>query len=159
MEPAGLALGIVALAGTFNNAIDCFEYIRLGRAFSTNFQTILLKLDNARLRISRRGESVGLDSDFSNTHNIKLATGPPGDVAAAERELSQIMNIFANAEGISIKYKNLSGEVEWNLAVVDSATNMEPVGQLLHERMRSLSIKRHGKKYNGHSTKRSTSRG
>ncbi|KAI4949551.1 hypothetical protein J4E91_005290 [Alternaria rosae] len=138
MEPAGLALGILALTGTFNNAIDCFEYIRLGRAFGTNFQTSLLKLDNARLRLSRWGESVGLD----NAHNIRLATGPPGDVAAAERVLSQIMDLFANAEGISIKYKNRSGEVEWNLAIIDSATDMEPVGQLLHERMRSLFIKR-----------------
>ena len=142
MEPAGLALGIVALAGTFNNAIDCFEYIRLGRAFGTNFQTSLLKLDNARLRLSRWGESVGLNNDFSNAHNVRLATGPPEDVATAERVLSQITGLFANAEGISTKYKNRSGEVEWNIATLDSATDMEPVGQLLHEKMRSLSIKR-----------------
>lgn len=67
MEAGSLAIGIVALAGLFNNALDCFEYIQLGRCFSTNFQTGLLKLGNARLRLSRWGESVGLTSELQNT--------------------------------------------------------------------------------------------
>ncbi|CAG5140179.1 uncharacterized protein ALTATR162_LOCUS652 [Alternaria atra] len=142
MEGAGLAVGIAALAGLFNNAVDCFEYVRLGRAFGTNFQTSLLKLDNARLRLSRWGESVGLDGDFGNAHAIKLATGPPEDVAAAERVLSQIMNLFANAEGISKKYRSRTGEADWNLAILDVATDMEPLGQSLHEKMRTMSVKR-----------------
>jgi hypothetical protein len=142
MEGAGLAVGIVALAGLFNNAIDCFEYVRLGRAFGTNFQTSLLKLDNARLRLSRWGESVGLDGDFSNAHAIKLAIGPPEDLTAAERVLSQIMDLFANAEGISKKYRSRTGEADWNLVVLDATTDMEPLGQSLHEKMRTMSIKR-----------------
>jgi hypothetical protein len=53
MEPVGLTVGVIALAGLFNNAVDSFEYIQLRRNFGEDFQTSLLKLDNARLRLSR----------------------------------------------------------------------------------------------------------
>lgn len=52
-EAAGLAASVIALAGLFNNTVECFEFIQLGRNFGKNFQTSQLKLDNARLRLSR----------------------------------------------------------------------------------------------------------
>jgi hypothetical protein len=33
MEVGGLTVGVLALAGLFNNAVDCFEYVQLGRNF------------------------------------------------------------------------------------------------------------------------------
>jgi hypothetical protein len=30
-ELAGLAVGLLALVGLFNNAVDCFSYIQAGR--------------------------------------------------------------------------------------------------------------------------------
>lgn len=57
MEPTSLATGIVALAGLFNNAIDCFEYVQLGRNFGKNFQTSLLKLDSASFAAIAMGRS------------------------------------------------------------------------------------------------------
>ena len=56
MDPASLATGVLALAGLFNNAVECFEFIQLGRNFGGDFQTSLLKLDDVRLRLSRWGE-------------------------------------------------------------------------------------------------------
>ena len=142
MEGAGLAVGVIALGSTFNNAVDCFEYVRLGRAFGTNFQTSLLKLENERLRVSRWGKSVGLSGDFSNADNVRLATGPPDEVAMATRVLTQIVGLFADAEDISNKYNNNAGGVDWNDELLDPATDMEAVGQSLHAKMRALSIKR-----------------
>lgn len=52
MEPTGLAVGILAIAGLFNNAIDCFEYVQINRSFGQGYQTGLLKLDGVRLRLS-----------------------------------------------------------------------------------------------------------
>jgi len=60
MEAAGLTVGVVALAGLFNNAVDCFDYVQAGRSFGKNSQICLTKLSNAQLRVSRWGESVGL---------------------------------------------------------------------------------------------------
>ena len=51
-EVAGLALSVVTLVGLFNNTVDCFKYVQLGRGLGKSFQTSQLKLDNARLRLS-----------------------------------------------------------------------------------------------------------
>lgn len=94
MEAGGLAVGVVALAGLFNNAVDCFEYVQLGRSFCTNFQTSLLKLDNARLRLSRWGQSVGLSGDVKNARSLQTVALPTEDVAKAEKVLGQILDLF-----------------------------------------------------------------
>ena len=74
MEAASFAVGLIALAGLFNNAVDCFEYVQLGRRFGADFQTSLLKLDNARLRLSRWGQAVGLSGDLGNVQSLPEAT-------------------------------------------------------------------------------------
>jgi len=49
-EAVGLAFGVL---GAFTDAIRCFEYIQLARNFDQDYQTAILKLDVARLRLSR----------------------------------------------------------------------------------------------------------
>ena len=60
MEPVGLGIGIAGLAGAFTACVDCFEYIQLGRQFGHDYGKCLLKLDVAKLRISRWGVAMGL---------------------------------------------------------------------------------------------------
>jgi hypothetical protein len=98
MEPAGLAVGVIALAGLFNNAVDCFEYVQLGRNFSGSFQTNIIKLDNARLRLSRWGQSIGLGGDLEEVQSLDSATLSPEDTARAEALIGQIQELFAKAE-------------------------------------------------------------
>ena len=90
MEPIGLTVGIVGLVSVFNNAVDCFEYVQLGRSFGTNFQTSLLKLDNARLRLSRWGQAVGLSGDVANVQSLQSTNLAEEDISKAERLLGQI---------------------------------------------------------------------
>ncbi|KAF2735602.1 hypothetical protein EJ04DRAFT_511698, partial [Polyplosphaeria fusca] len=73
MEAGGFAIGLVALAGLFNNAVDCFEYVQLGRSFGTDYQTSLLKLDNTRLRLSRWGQAVGLSGNLEYAQSLQEA--------------------------------------------------------------------------------------
>jgi hypothetical protein len=75
-EAAGLVVGVVALAGLFNNTVECFEFVQLGRAFWKDFQTSQLKLDSARLRLSRRVRNkqyrlVGLIDWIRNRQELK----------------------------------------------------------------------------------------
>lgn len=142
MEPAGLAVGVVALAGLFNNAVDCFEYVQLGRSFGTNFQTSLLKLDNARLRLSRWGAAVGLSGDLGDARSLQGATVNKEDISIAERTLGQILKLFADAEGISAKYKRFARPDDSTLGALEVHADMDAVGQSLHEKMRKLCIKR-----------------
>ena len=69
-EAAGLVVGVVALAGLFNNTVECFEFVQLGRTFEKDFQTSQLKLDSARLRLSRWGKSLDLDEDIRNSKDV-----------------------------------------------------------------------------------------
>ena len=44
-ELFGIVAGTLSVAGLFNNAVDCFEYIQLGRNFGTDYQTCRIRLD------------------------------------------------------------------------------------------------------------------
>lgn len=59
MEPAGLVVGIAGLAGTITSCVECFDYIQLGRNFGADYGKCLLRLDAAKLRMSRWGDSLG----------------------------------------------------------------------------------------------------
>ncbi|MCJ1227993.1 hypothetical protein MMC12_004652 [Toensbergia leucococca] len=141
MEPVGLTVGIVALAGLFNNAVDCFEYVQLGRNFGTNFQTSLLKLDNARLRLSRWGQSVGLSGGLEDVQSLQQIFGST-DIDKADGILGQVLELFADAEGVSTKIKGSMKPNDMSLLVYDKQNDLGPVTAFLHDKMRDLSIKR-----------------
>lgn len=145
MEPAGLTVGVFALAGLFNNAVDCFEYVQLGRNLGKDFQTSLLKLDNARLRLSRWGEAVRLSSEVAEVQSLESTALPAEYVPAAERLLGQILELFADAEGVSAKFKSRAVVGDSSLMILDTQTDLDPVHRTLHEKMRDLSIRRQNK--------------
>ncbi|OAK94517.1 hypothetical protein IQ06DRAFT_298529 [Phaeosphaeriaceae sp. SRC1lsM3a] len=142
MEAAGLAVGVVALAGLFNNAVGCFEYVQLGHNFGTNFQTSLLKLDNARLRLSRWGQAVGLSGDLEGAQSLQEATVRKEDIDNAERILGQLLDLFVEAERLSAKYKASVKPDNSALTILDVQADMDDLGRSLHDKMRNLGIKR-----------------
>ena len=99
-EAAGLAVGVVALAGLFNNTVECFHYVQLGRAFEKDFKTAQLKLDACELRLSRWGAPLGLHRNLQATEITTETFGTEADVAHAGDLLSQIVELFAEAEGL-----------------------------------------------------------
>lgn len=145
MEPVGLAVGVVGLAGLFNNAVDCFEYVQLGRNFGTNFQTSLLKLDHARIRLSRWGEAVGLSGDLKDTQSLQAVAVKQEDKSKAEAVLGQILKLFKDAEKSSANYKSSKSADDPDVAALEVRAHMDSTGQSLHEKMRKLCIKRQNK--------------
>jgi Prion-inhibition and propagation/SesB domain on fungal death-pathway protein len=139
---AGLGVGVIALAGLFNNAVECFEFIQLGHSFGKNFQTSQLKLDNARLRLSRWGDSLGLNGDISDTKALQERFGSTQNVSQAEALLGQILELFAEAEGVSTKYKDRTATDDSGLAVYNPQTDFVPAMAALHHKMRQLSVER-----------------
>ena len=142
MEPASLAVGVLAIAGLFNNAVDCFEYVQIGRNFGQGYQTGLLKLDSARFRLSRWGQAVGISDELKDIQSLPPALKSAQDVEKAEQILGQILELFADAEGISAKFKIRGGRSEQELLVHDNQMDLEPAALNLHSTMRDLSIKR-----------------
>jgi hypothetical protein len=142
-EAAGLVVGVVALAGVFNNTVECFEFVQLGRAFGKDFQTSQLKLDNARLRLSRWGKSLSLDDDgVRDAVSLRGRFGSEANVKYAETLLGQIVELFAEAEGISHKYRSLAEPQDGSPVVYDPQTDLDPAMAKLHWKMRQLAIER-----------------
>jgi Skp family chaperone for outer membrane proteins len=141
-EAAGLVVGVVALAGLFNNTVECFEFVQLGRTFGKSFQTSQLKLDNARLRLSRWGKFLDLDDDVRDAVSLQGRFGSAANVKYAEALLGQIVELFAEAEGVSNKYEGRTEPQDSSLVVYDPQTDLDPAMAKLHEKMRQLAIER-----------------
>jgi hypothetical protein len=141
-EAAGLAIGVIALAGLFNNTVECFEFIQLGRSFGKDYQTSQLKLDTARLRLSRWGKSLHLDEDIRNTTSLQGLFHSRLNIEHAEDLLRRITELFADAEGVSNKYKNQAAPQDNSLVVCIPQKDLDPPIATLHEKMRQLSVKR-----------------
>jgi hypothetical protein len=141
-ETAGLIVGVVALAGLFNTTVECFEFVQLGRNFGKDFQTSQLKLDSARLRLSRWGTSLGLGEDVRDVTSLQGRFGSEANVKHAEALLGQIVELFADSEGVSNKYKSRASSQNDNLAVYNPQLDLEPAMAKLHNQMRQLAIDR-----------------
>lgn len=101
MEPVGLGIGIAGLAGAFTACIDCFEYIQLGRQFGQDFGKCLLKLDTAKLRMSRSGEAMGLGPEPHLTPQIAVSDE---EMRLVQSLLEQTLESFEDAERISERF-------------------------------------------------------
>ena len=140
MEPLGLGVGIAGLAGAFTACIDCFEYVQLGRQFGQDYGKCILKLDAARLRISRWGVAMGLGPEPHARPEISAS-----DEELAQSLLEQIQQSFEDAERISERFKkhtSTRNPDSDDLLVYNSTSDVDPEYKRLHLTMRELALKR-----------------
>jgi len=135
-EPFGITAGAIGIATAFTACIDCFEYIQFGRHFGRDFQTNLLTMSCARLRLTRWGQSVNIYND--PRLGKPDATAP--EIQLAKDTLLQIVGLFAQTDEISKKYK-LTAKVGEDLSAF-SATDMDPALIALDNKMKELAMKR-----------------
>src|SRR5690349_2346010 len=62
-EIFSIVSGSLTVVGLFNDLVDCFEYIELGRNFGAEFQTCQLRLDITQLQLSRCGAAVDVNNN------------------------------------------------------------------------------------------------
>ncbi|KAI8721644.1 NACHT domain-containing protein [Fusarium sp. LHS14.1] len=62
-EVFGIVTGAIGLAGLFQQCVECFEYVQLGRHFAQDFGRYQLKLDIAKRRLHRWGEAVNINEN------------------------------------------------------------------------------------------------
>lgn len=141
MEPASFAASVLALTSLFNNAVNCFEYVQLGRNFGSDFQTNLLKLDDAGLRLSRWGQSVGLSGDLNDHEALHRSLVSAEAVTEATVRLNRIVKILDMAEDVSNKFKGRDKN-DGTGASIHQVTELDPTAATLHHHMRDLAIKR-----------------
>lgn len=142
MEPVGLGIGIAGLAGAFTACIDCFEYIQLGRQFGQDYGKCLLKLDIAKLRMSRWGVAMGLGPEPHLTPQISVSDE---EMRLAQSLLEQILESFEDAERISERFKkhtSMENASSSELLIYNATTDIDSDYQRLHRTMRELARKR-----------------
>ncbi|KAF1971563.1 hypothetical protein BU23DRAFT_600126 [Bimuria novae-zelandiae CBS 107.79] len=88
-ETVGLAFGAIDF---FNQALECFRYVRVARGYGEDYETCELRLNLIGLKLSRWGKSVGLDS----VEWDELIT-PHEDRDLAEKTLKHIVKLFESA--------------------------------------------------------------
>ena len=145
MEPVSFALGIGGLAGIFTACVDCFEYIQLGRSFGDDYGKCLLRLDAARLRMTRWGAAVGLGA---GTQSLRRLVASEDELRIANSCLGQILATFEAAEKESERFKNhsvMKKQETHDLIICDPNLQLESSYKSVHTAMRELARQRQKK--------------
>jgi hypothetical protein len=135
-EPFGIVAGAVGIAAAFTACVDCFEYIQLGRHFGRDYQTDLLSLNSARLRLTRWGHAVNIFEDDKLGRPDATLT----EIQTAKDVLFQILVLFAETQKISKRYKP-NPQTDDDLSTL-STDNIDPAILSLNNKMKALAIKR-----------------
>jgi hypothetical protein len=120
MEIAGFAVSVVALAGLFNNAVQCFEYVKLSQDFKLDFATSQLNLALAQKRLARWGKALGLDRVMSE-EQLPVNRSSDEERRQAEIVLKHLINRFHEAEERSKSYREQSNPTALTQNVSDTA--------------------------------------
>ncbi|GKT45968.1 heterokaryon incompatibility protein s [Colletotrichum spaethianum] len=137
-ETFGVVAGALSIASLFNNCVDCFEYIQMGRHFGRDFERSLLRIDIAKARLSRWGEAVAINE------NPCFTTNTPGDRSSLQVQsiLEQINDLFQTLQRSS-KHYEIGANHEDLVRLTD--TGMQPVAQQLHRRLSLIAGQRQKK--------------
>jgi hypothetical protein len=135
-EPFGIAAGAVGIAAAFTACVDCFGYVQLGRHFGRDFQTDLLTLNCARLRLTRWGQAVNIYED----PKLGNPDATSAELQTAKDALRQILVLFANTEKISKKYR-LNAKAGEDLSVL-GPDDVDPAVMAINNKMKELAIRR-----------------
>lgn len=132
---AELALGVVGLAGLFNNAVDSYGYIRLGQHYARDFETSQTKLDLSRLQLSRWGAALGLDAHPTQARSLPALSVAPHEVEQVETALHQITDLLNDASAASQRFEARNKQSGTTVA-------LDPDDIALHKKISSLVLRR-----------------
>ncbi|KAI1131097.1 small s protein [Nemania abortiva] len=136
-DPFSITAGAISVATAFTACIECFDYVQRGRHFGRDFQTSVILLSGAKLRLARWGEAVHVDRDPM----LSKPDATSEETQVAKNALLQILMLFADTERIWKRHR-LSAKFGGDLPVpitikLDSATRAA-----LGTQMKEMSIKR-----------------
>ncbi|KAJ3495969.1 hypothetical protein NLG97_g3007 [Lecanicillium saksenae] len=99
-ELFGTISAALSVAALFNNAVECFGYIQLGRHYGRDYERCQLKLDIIQARLTKWGEAVGINND------TRFATASPTDESTQRVRivLEEISLLFQTAKKTSSRY-------------------------------------------------------
>ncbi|PMB65579.1 Vegetative incompatibility protein HET-E-1 [Beauveria bassiana] len=98
MEPAGLAVGVLGLAGLFGASLDAIDRFESWRNFTDESHLVRTLLEGHKLRLRLWGRAVGfVDGDVSASHHEAL--DDPQICSMIRTHLSDIEKLCTSADG------------------------------------------------------------
>ncbi|KAM3514568.1 hypothetical protein MY11210_001803 [Beauveria gryllotalpidicola] len=98
MEPAGLAVGVLGLAGLFSASLDAIERYESWRNFTDESHLVRTLLEGQKLRLRLWGRAVGFD-DGDKSANHHEALDDPQICSMIRTHLSHIEKLCTSANG------------------------------------------------------------
>ncbi|KAI2626999.1 prion-inhibition and propagation-domain-containing protein [Hypomontagnella submonticulosa] len=107
-EIAGLALGVVGIAGLFKSCIENFNIVVRAREFSEEFELLCTQLALQQIRLAIWGETLGLVPPPSGrrARPYNRALDRPDIRPAIEDTLNQLRNLLTKADAITGRYSS-----------------------------------------------------
>lgn len=142
MEPTSIVIGAIGLTSVFSTCVECFDYIQLGRSFGGDYGKCVLRLDAAKVRLSRWGESLGIAAHSQGVTGVVISSR---DFGIAQNLLQQIIDTFEDTEKISQRYERytkMQGHMGDNLAVFTEQTDLNERDSRLHTHLRAIARQR-----------------
>src|ERR1700733_6721727 len=127
-EIFGIVASSLGIAALFNNCVDCFEYIQLGRHLGRDYERCQLKLDIAKTRLGRWGQAVAINDDSRFASNLSSDT----QIQLVRSILEEIMLLFQMAQKTAKRYE-ISAKQEDLVPFKDN--DMAPLFRRLHGRL------------------------
>ena len=131
MEAFGTVASALSVAALFNNCVNCFEYIQLGRHFARDYERCQLKVDVAKIRLSRWGQAIAINDD------PRFASYQTEDesIQKIQAILEEIEQLFQTLQKASKRYT--IGAKQEDLEHLQPRA-MKPVAQKLHSRLNKV---------------------
>jgi hypothetical protein len=125
----------VGIAAAFAACVDCFCYVQHGGHFGGDYQTELISLDCARLRLTRWGHAVNIHEDLK----LGRPDASASEVLAAKNALHQILVLFEHSQNISRTY--MDSNTGDDLTLLEPSV-LEPAVFGLRNKLKELAIRR-----------------
>lgn len=134
-EVFGVVAGALNVAALFNNCVDCFEFVQLGRRFGRDYERCQLRLDIAMARLGRWGEAVKVNDD------PRFSSSSPADksIQLTQSILEEVALLFELARKTSKRYEL---DMDQPDLVLFEDKDMKPIGRALHNSLRNLARSR-----------------
>ncbi|KAJ9602482.1 hypothetical protein H2200_013025 [Cladophialophora chaetospira] len=134
-EAAGLALGVVALAGVFKDCIDLFSYIEAARELGSDFKLLETRLDVEKTLLLQWAERVGLVSGERDQRLCDAKTQPAVNaILESMRLLLGESEELQNRYGLSLEGQAMAKTHQPRLHVKESTSEDKRLGDRRRQR-------------------------
>ncbi|KAL9095942.1 MAG: hypothetical protein Q9165_001940 [Trypethelium subeluteriae] len=102
-EALGLAVGFIGLAGLFSTCVDCFKFVQIYGAQSSDYEILQTMLDNQQFHFMAWGKACGfMDSNRAKSRFDDPLSGPRN--RRIEETMERIHVLLTDCESLKKKY-------------------------------------------------------